>query len=145
MDSLLAHPAVPWIILGIVCWIIEVAVPAFVFLFLGAAALVAALVALGFPPVAQLFAFAISLALSLGLLRPRLVHRLQSKQHLPSRPQMLLGKVGPVTERIDPVGGPGRVSIEGQDWAATAGEALEVGTLVEVQSSDGIILIVRRK
>jgi membrane protein implicated in regulation of membrane protease activity len=54
----------------------------------------------------------------------------------------LIGQTARVTKAIDPIGGPGRVLVQGHDWAASSTEAILEGALVEVLGSDGIVLLV---
>ena len=135
-----------WLIFAMGCVIIEIASPMFGFVLLGASAVVgAALAAGGYPLWVQIVAVGVASALSLTLLRPRILAKIASSPGVPSRDQKLVGKVGKVVEAIDPVSGTGRILIDGHDWAATAVTTIPAGTLVVVDSSDGIRLSVRSK
>jgi membrane protein implicated in regulation of membrane protease activity len=129
-----------WILLAIVAAILEIVSPLFGFLFVTGAAFVAAGTAiLGLSLTVQLVLFVIVLLLSLVLLRPRLLVILGT-QSVPSRTESLIGKIGLVTEAIDPILGSGRVTVGGEDWAARSLTPLPVGTRVHVTGADGIIL-----
>ena len=133
-----------WIGIAIVAVAIEFVATSFIFLFVGAAALVAALlaaVAIGLP--SQLVVFALLALLLPVLLRRKLVQRF-SGRGVPSRTEALVGATGEVTETIDAVRGTGRVVVNGQDWAARSSRPLPAGTLVEVVDADGIVLVVRQ-
>ena len=90
----------------------------------------------------QLGIFGFTLLITLGLIRPRFLARIQVENKLPSRAEALLGKVGKVTQVIDPSIGMGRVEVDGQDWAAMSAQYIEVGATVKIEGSDGIGLSV---
>jgi membrane-bound serine protease (ClpP class) len=54
--------------------------------------------------------------------------------------EAMVGELGRVTARIDPVGG---VSVHGELWRARAREPIEAGTEVIVVGVDGLTLTVR--
>jgi membrane protein implicated in regulation of membrane protease activity len=131
-----------WIGLAIVAIGVEFAVTSFIFLFVGIAALVAAVLAMltvGLP--SQLVVFALLALLLPVLLRQNLVRRF-SGRGVPSRTDALMGATGEVTEMIDPVRGTGRVIVNGQDWAARSSRPVPAGAIVEVVQADGIVLVV---
>lgn len=131
-----------WIALAVVFIILEVITPlAFGFILVGAAALCAAgIAALDLPLAVQLAVFAVVTILTLVLVRPRVVARLQSTAHVPSRTEAVIGKVAKVTEAIDPVTGAGRILVGGEDWAAFSEEPVSEGSQVKVIGADGIRL-----
>jgi membrane protein implicated in regulation of membrane protease activity len=132
--------AAVWIALAIVAGIIEITIPQFGVIFVSLAALVSAgAAALGANLVIQLLAFVVTLALSLTLLRPRLVSQLDSKG-VPDRTETLIGREGIVTHDIDATVGAGRVNVGGEDWAARAATRLPAGTRIRVVAADGIVL-----
>jgi membrane-bound serine protease (ClpP class) len=129
--------------LAIVAAILEVTIPHFGVVFVGVAALPAALAAyFGLSLAAQLAVFVVVLGLSLMILRPRLMARLGAPG-VPSRTEALIGREGVVTHDIEATVGAGRVNVRGQDWAARAPEPIPAGTRVRVVSADGIVLEVR--
>jgi inner membrane protein len=131
-----------WVIVALVAGILEVVVPAFGFLFVTLAALVAAVLALlGVATALQVVVFAAAALVFLLVLRPLFVHRLRSTG-VPSRTEALQGKLAEVTEPIDPVRGSGRVLVDGHDWAARAAVAVTPGTRVRIVGADGIVLLV---
>jgi membrane protein implicated in regulation of membrane protease activity len=132
--------ALAWIALAIVAAIVEVSIPHFGVVFVGVAAIVAAAAAaFGFGLSLQLGLFAVTLAVSLMALRPRLVKRLDAPG-VPSRTEALIGREGVVTHDIEATVGAGRVNVGGEDWAARAAAPLRAGTRIKVIGSDGIIL-----
>src|SRR5215203_2555504 len=109
-------PAVGWLVVAIVAAIIEVSIPTFGVIFVSLAAVVAAALGwlgLGFVP--QLVIFVLALALSLALLRPRLMARLSGGRCVPTRTEPLIGRDGVVTHDIDMTVGAGRVNVGGED------------------------------
>lgn len=136
--------AVAWIILAVIAAIIEISIPHFGLIFVSVGAVAAALasyIGLGF--VAQAIIFVVALALSLTLLRPRMMAGLGSRG-VPSRTDALLGREGVVTFDIEATVGAGRVNVGGEDWAARSATPLPVGTRIRVVSADGIVLEVVR-
>ncbi len=132
--------AVAWVLVAVVAAVVEISIPHFGLIFATVAGIAAALVAgagLGF--VVQAGVFAVTLALCLLLLRPRMVSKLGSKG-VPSRTEALLGREGIVTTDIEATVGAGRVNVGGEDWAARSSAPLPAGTRVRVVAADGIVL-----
>jgi membrane protein implicated in regulation of membrane protease activity len=131
-----------WIAVAILSGILEVSIPKFAFVFSTLAALVAALAStLGCRWEVQGGAFVLSLLVGIFLLRPRVIHRLQSKKYVPSRTDVLIGKTALVIEEILPTGG--RVELDGLCWAASSSQSIPVGEQVTIESADGIVLQVK--
>jgi membrane protein implicated in regulation of membrane protease activity len=133
-------PALAWVALAIVAAIAEVSIPQFGVIFVSVGAVAAALGAVvGLPFPGQMVLFIVTLAVSLGLLRPRLVSRLNGPG-VPSRTEALIGREGLVTHDIETTVGAGRVNVQGEDWAARSTKPLPAGTRVRVVAADGIVL-----
>ena len=133
-------PAITWLLVAIIAAIVEIVSPLFGFIFVSAAAVVAAIIAAcGVSLSLQITAFTVAVVLGLLLLRPRFVARLGAKG-VPSRTEALVGKRGLVTEQIDPVLGTGRVIVAGEDWAARSALRLPAGAEVRVDGADSIVL-----
>src|SRR6476620_5489039 len=99
-----------WLIVAFVAGAVEILVPAFGFVFVSVAALVGALAAvIGLTWPFQAILFAITLVLSLVLLRPLFTRRLGGRG-IPSRTEALVGRRGQLIEAVDPVVGTGRVN-----------------------------------
>ena len=143
VEDAFTHSWALWVMLGIASAVIEVLIPSFTFIFVSFAALVTALASLGCGWGMQIGVFGLVLLLSVLLLRPKCLERFQRQKKIPSRAQALLGRNGQVTEAIDPLTRMGRVTVDGQDWAAHCDQALEVGKAIRVDGSDGIILTVK--
>lgn len=134
--------ALVWMVIAIVALAVEATNLNLIFLFGGVAALLAGtLAALGVPPIGQILGFAVAALLIPMLLRPRLLRRLGGVGVL-SRTDALIGQTARVTKAIDPASGPGRILVQGHDWAASSTEPILEGALVEVLGSDGIVLLV---
>jgi membrane protein implicated in regulation of membrane protease activity len=133
-----------WVVLAVAAAILEMATAGFGFIFVTAAAGVAALLAaLELPAAVQVGAFGVATLLGLLFLRPRFAARMAAKGHVPSRTDRLVGQHGRVTEALDPIAGSGRVLVAGEDWAARADAPLPVDAEIVVTAADGIVLIVR--
>lgn len=131
-----------WVTIALGAGILEVVVPAFGFVFVTLAALLAAVLALlGMSPTTQVVVFAAATLVFLLVLRRLFVRRLGGPG-VPSRTETLAGKQAEVTEAIDPVRGSGRVIVEGHDWAARASLPIALGARVRIDGADGIVLLV---
>ena len=134
-----------WVIISIVCLILELSSGDFFILCFAIGAAVAAIIAgCGLSPTWQIILFAVVSILSLLLVRPALIKKL----HKPHRERLsnaeaMIGQEGRVSEAIE-AGGYGRVAIDGDDWKALSadGSAIEKNTRVRVIKMDSIILTV---
>ena len=134
-----------WLVAALLFTIVEILIPSFgCILVAGAALLTSVLANYLHAWELQVFVFAVAVFLSLFMLRPKLIAKIQKSAQLPSRTEVLFGKSGVVTEDIGPAGSPGRVMVEGQDWAAQSKASLPEGTAIVVESADGIVLHVRK-
>lgn len=134
-----------WILVSVLCLIVELG---FGDLFLlcfaigGLAAALSAAIGLGFIP--QLVALAICSLLSIYFVRPvalRYLHRNEDDRI--SNADAILGKEGRVTQTIEE-GGFGRVLAGGDDWKAVSvdGKRIEKNQRVRVVARDSIIITV---
>jgi len=134
-----------WVIISIVCLILELSSGDFFILCFAIGAAIAAVIAgCGLSLTWQIVLFALVSALSLLLVRPTLIKKL----HKPPRERLsnaeaVIGQIGRVSETIE-AGGYGRVAIDGDDWKALSadGALIEKGTRVRVVMMDSIILTV---
>jgi len=134
-----------WIIISIVCLILELSSGDFFILCFAIGAAVSAIVAgCGLSLTWQIITFAVVSALSLLLVRPTLLKKL----HKPSRERLsnaeaMIGQQGRVSEDIE-AGGYGRVAIDGDDWKAVSadGSAIAKGERVRVVKMESIIITV---
>jgi membrane protein implicated in regulation of membrane protease activity len=128
-----------WLVVTLVFVIFEMTLPFFGCSLLAVAALITAGVTVLTPSwEIQAFVFALISILFTALLRPVIVRKLQSKTHLPTRTEALVGKAAIATENF--VEGLGRITVEGQDWKAEGAEDFALGTHLVVKGSDGIVL-----
>ncbi len=134
-----------WVIISIVCLILELSSGDFFILcFAIGAAMSAILAGCGANLTVQIITFAVVSALSLLLVRPALIKKL----HKPNRERLsnaeaMIGQQGRVSEPIE-AGGYGRVAIDGDDWKAISadGSAIDKDVRVRIVKMDSIILTV---
>lgn len=134
-----------WVIISIICLILELSSGDFFILCFAIGSAVAAIVAAFVPSVTvQIITFAVVSALSLLLVRPALIKKL----HKPHRERLsnaeaMIGREGRVTEDIE-ASGYGRVAVDGDDWKALSadGSAINTGTRVRIVKMDSIIATV---
>ena len=134
-----------WVIISIVCLILELSSGDFFLLCFAIGSAVAAIIAgCGANLTWQIILFAVVSALSLLLVRPALIKKLHKPHRVRlSNAEAMVGQEGRVSERIE-ANGFGRVAIDGDDWKArsTGGIAIAKGTRVRVIKMDNIILTV---
>ncbi len=134
-----------WVIISIVCLILELSSGDFFILCFAIGAAFSAIIAgCGASLTWQIITFAVISALSLLLVRPALLKKLHkpTKERL-SNAEAVIGREGRVTEDIE-ANGYGRVAIDGDDWKARSagGIAIAKDTRVRVLKMDSIILTV---
>lgn len=134
-----------WIIISIVCLILELSSGDFFIMCFAIGAAVSSLVAgCGLSLTWQIVTFAVVSALSLLLVRPALIKKLhQPHRERLSNAEALIGQTGRVSEDIE-ANGYGRVAIDGDDWKAVSadGSAINKDTRVRVVKMESIILTV---
>lgn len=135
-----------WMIISLVCLILELSSGDFFILcFAIGAAVSAILAACGVSLTWQIVAFAVMSALSLLLVRPALIKKLHKPHRVRlSNAEAMIGQTGRVSEGIE-ANGYGRVAIDGDDWKARSadGSAIGEGTRVRVVKMDSIIITVK--
>ena len=134
-----------WVIISIICLILELSSGDFFILCFAIGSAVAAIVAAFVPSVTvQIITFAVVSALSLLLVRPALIKKLHKPhKERPSNVEAMIGREGRVTEDIE-AGGYGRVAVDGDDWKAVSvdGSAINAGTRVRITKMESIIATV---
>ena len=134
-----------WVIISIVCLILELSSGDFFILCFAIGAAFSAIVAgCGANLTWQIIMFAVISALSLLLVRPTLLKKLHKPQkERPSNAEAIIGRVGRVRDAIE-ANGYGYVAIDGDDWKARSvdGSAIAKDTRVRVTKMDSIILTV---
>jgi membrane protein implicated in regulation of membrane protease activity len=138
-----------WFVAALLLFVAEMIAPGFWLLSVAVGALVAGLVALVVPGVlAPALTFAAATLLSLLGIRPFLLRHLHpAGREIKTNVDALAGKLGIVSERIDPGTGKGRVMVEGEDWRAAAlmDVPLEPGTRVMVVRVEGATVYVDKE
>src|SRR5207244_3142127 len=111
-----------WLVAALLLFVAEMLAPGFWLLSVAVGCLAAGVVSLVVPgPIVPALSFAAGTLLSLVGIRPFLLRRLHpSGSAIRTNVDALAGKVGIVSERVDPVTGKGRVLVEGEDWRAGA-------------------------
>lgn len=93
----------------------------------------------------QLIIMAIFTFTSFVLVRPFILKFMSKKNgDIITNVDAIIGRIGRVSERIDPKAGTGRVAIDGDDWKAisTTGKIIEKGESVKVISHESLIIYV---
>jgi membrane protein implicated in regulation of membrane protease activity len=138
---------VPWMIwvgIGIICVIIEIFTPGFLFMSFGVGAIITGLLVwmtnVSVP--VQILIFAV-ITFVVFLLTRKLSKKLISAESEPTNVDALKGKQGSVVKEI-PVDGRGYVKVGGEEWSAISQNNLKIkiGKKVTVQKIEGNKLIV---
>ncbi len=133
-----------WVILAILCGVIEIFTVGFWFLGLALAALLVAIGAsLGWLITllpAQLLVFAVISLLFIVFTRPMVIKLIKSKDTV-SNVNALIGQHGIVTQNIKPFSY-GQVKVNGEIWTAMSEQEIENDTRVKVLAVDGVKLVV---
>jgi membrane protein implicated in regulation of membrane protease activity len=143
------HAWQAWLVAALLLFVAEMVAPGFWLLSVAVGCLAAGVVALVVPGViVPVLSFAAGTLLSLVGVRPFLLRYLHPRgTAIKTNVEALAGKVGLVSERIDPGTGKGRVRVEGEDWRAASlmDTALEPGTRVMVVRVEGATLYVDKE
>lgn len=137
--------ALHWIIIALVCGVVEILTAGFWFLWLALAGLLTALfVRLGLLPgiSGQIIVFSI-ITLALIIFTRPIVLRFVKTRDTHSNIKALIGQIAIVTSTITPREY-GQVKVNGEIWTATASESLEVDSRVKILGIDGVKLVVER-
>ena len=136
-----------WVLVTVVCLILELTSgDLFILCFSIGALVTAVLSAFGLDFYGQLAVFVVASVLSLLFVRPSLVRRLHGrKKERLSNADALIGRIGRVSEAIEQ-GGYGRVAIDGDDWKAVSsdGTYVPMGQNVRVVGRESIIITVEK-
>jgi len=138
-----------WTILAVLLLIAEMIAPGFWLACVAIGALAAGAVSFFTPGLLlPLLAFSVGTLVSFVTVRPALLRHFGSgRPTVRTNVDALIGKVGMVSERIDPGTGRGRVVVDGEDWrgAAIEDSAIEPGSKVLVVRVEGNVLFVDRE
>lgn len=136
-----------WVIVALVCFIIEIFTAGFAIACFSFGALAAAIgAALGVSVVWQVVLLAIFSFLAFVFVRPLVLKFFHKpKDVVRTNVDAIIGRQGRVSVDIDPDKGTGRVAIDGDDWKAVSvdGGFIAKGEKVEVISIDSVIITVK--
>lgn len=143
--SMLLEPWLIWLIIGIICVIIEIFDPAVFFISLGIGGLVTSpIAALGTPIWLQVLIFGL-VSFVVFLLMRKVYERLIKKNRVETNVYALVGKQGlvlsPITQDIR-----GQVKVGGESWSAVLEDNSQanIGDKIQVLSIEGNKLIVKK-
>ena len=140
------NPSLAWFSFGFILFLIELIMPGFFIFFFGVGAWVISLSLLfiDVDHVTQLSLFTVSSLIFLTLFRSRLAKIINAQTEKASA-QVENELVGKRVRVVEPIAldRPGRVSLNGVEWAARSDEDLEVDTIVQVIAHESITLVVR--
>ncbi len=135
-----------WLVLGVLFAIGEIATSGFFLLWFAVGAAVSAVAAaLGLGLLEQIVVFLAVSGVLVVFTRP-VVHRLVEKRRPAylTNVSALVGKVGTVVRKVDPLEVTGQVKVQGEVWTAvTSGASIPKGALVTVERVDGVKLHVK--
>jgi len=138
-----------WLVAALLLFVAEMVAPGFWLLSVAVGCLAAGLASLVVPgALVPALTFAAGTLLSLVGIRPFLLRHLHAVgTEIKTNVDALAGRMGIVSERIDPETGKGRVRVEGEDWRAASimDSALEPGTRVMVVRVEGATLYVDKE
>ena len=135
-----------WLVAALLLFAAEMLAPGFWLVCIAIGCLAAGVVA-GFLPglLAPALSFAGATLLSLVAVRPFLLTHLHAgADRVRTNVDALIGKIGVVSERIEPGTGLGRVKVEGEDWrgASVMDTPIDVGHRIMVVRVEGTTLFV---
>lgn len=139
-----------WLVIGILCVILEAATPQLTSVWFAAGALAALIVSLFAPPSlwwVHLLVFIAVSAVAVAITRP-LARRFLEKNKARVNADRFIGADGVVVEDIDNIQGKGQVKSMGTVWSARTEndeERLSTGTAVTVLRIEGVKVIVKIK
>ena len=129
-----------WIAAGILCMVIEIFAPGFLFFSFGVGAITTGLAAVGLGSLQlQLAMFSVSTMISFLLMKRFAGTLLKKSENIESNVYALKDKLGTVTKIILP-SKKGYVKIEGEEWSAVSSDSSETiseGNLVKILKIEG--------
>ena len=132
--------AIGWLIVLVICLLVEASTVTIVSLWFAAGALVAMITALlGLELWLQVAIFAVVSIALLLCLRP-VLKRYFVPKIIPTNKDALIGTPGVVTVTIDNIAAQGKIKLGAMEWTArsSTGEIIEEGTLVMVDKIEGV-------
>ncbi len=136
-----------WVIIAVICLILELTGGDFFIICFSIGAAFAALsVFAGVPPIWQLLVFAVFSVVGLLFVRPWAKKYITNHhEERVSNADAIIGREGRVSEPIE-AGGYGRVAIDGDDWKARSCDdsTIDAGARVRIIGRDSIIVTVEK-
>ncbi len=136
-----------WVIAGLVLFIAEIMIPGFLVACFGVGCLAAAVMAAADLGVKwQLVGFSLGTLVVYFTIRPLFLrHFYRKASPVKTNVHALVGRVGVVTQALDPHAGSGRLKVRGEDWRGVPVDdvVIEAGEEVEVVEVDGTKLLVK--
>lgn len=143
VEYLMANIWQVWIVVAVLCLIVELSTGGFFVICFAIGGIAAAIVSIVGGVYWQLAIFVVVSVASIFMVRPFALKYLHfGKDHVTSNADAIIGRIGKVSQTI-PIGGYGRVAIDGDDWKAqstTASAAIPEGTSVKVVARESIII-----
>jgi membrane protein implicated in regulation of membrane protease activity len=134
------HPALLWMIAGLALLIVELVVGSFFLMWIGAGALLTALLAVFLPTAwVQWLFFALASLVLLLATRP-LARTLHGRTVVPSNVDSLKGQEAMVLEEINTRQNTGRVRVRSDEWRARSTEVIAPGRHVIIYGIEGTTL-----
>lgn len=137
-----------WLVLLVVCLVIEIATMGLTSIWFAAGAVVATLLAVVHAPFwLQLIVFLVVSIVMLVFTRPIAV-KYFNKDRVRTNVESMVGREAIVVTEIDNLQGAGRVMVDGKEWSARTtqnGITLSVGTVAIVKAIDGVKLIIEER
>lgn len=136
-----------WLLIALICFIMEIFIPSFVLFNFGIGALVGSLAAgISLSAEWQVVLFSSGTLMSFFLIRPAMKKYAYKRAHdIKTNVDAMVGRRAIVTEAIDNLTNLGRVSLDGDIWQARShsNESIPAGTPVEIVQVNSIILTVK--
>ncbi|MGN0166363.1 MAG: NfeD family protein [Lachnospiraceae bacterium] len=134
-----------WFVLTLVLLIFEACTLGLVTIWFAVGSIITAILSLAVETIwIQWMVFAVISALSLILIRPLILDKVNSKV-VRTNSDSLIGEKGRVEVKIDNFNGTGEVVVKGQNWTAVSdsdNKVIEVGAPVKIKEIRGVKLVV---
>ena len=137
-----------WLILLIVCLVVEAATMGLATIWFAGGALVALLVSLIHAPIWLQVVLFLAVSLLLLIYTRPIAKKYFNRNVTKTNVDSVIGKNAIVVEAIDNLQGKGRVTLAGQEWTARSVEEngmIPEGAIVEVEAVSGVKLMVREE
>lgn len=137
-----------WLIILIICIVVEAATMGLTMVWFAGGSLVAAIAAaLKAPVVVQIILFLVVSFLMVFFTRPIAV-KYFNKKRVKTNVESMIGRQAIVISEIDNLQGIGQVTVGGQEWSARSEDddvKIKVGAVVDIMAVSGVKLIVREE